>query len=260
MVFKDREGKNLNRKRLEIVSQTPTQLVVDVFSAASDVTEYGTPINAQTLTTLQNEIDDKLATFEARLGETGATIGVGGQNVIHIDFSSDPQTQLSAKVNMNELFDLIYPVGSVYLSVNPMSPATLFSGIWEEYGAGRTLIGHGISDATYTAGDVGGESMHTLTTNEMPTHNHTSLTAGSGSAEFFSMAGGSGANLNATGVLSSSTAYIDEQAAGGGNSQTLNNIELKISSHNHTIENRGSGLSHNNMPPYIVCYMWKRIA
>ena len=260
MEFKNRQGENLNRKRLEIVSQTPTQLIVDVFSAASNVTEYGTPINAETLNTLQNEINGKLNDFESLLADKGATVTIGGETVSNVEFLSNPQDQLNAKLNRSELFNLIYPVGAIYLSVNSTSPATLFEGTWEAYGSGRTLIGQGTSDATYTAGTMGGESRHTLSSSEMPVHDHNCLTAGSGSVSFFSMAGGSGTNLSATGVLSTSTSVVDEDAAGSGSSQTLNNIDLKISAHTHTIGSRGSGLSHNNMPPYIVCYMWKRTA
>ncbi len=259
MEFKNREGKNLNRKRLEVISQTPNQLIVDVFSEASNITEYGTPINAETLNTLQDEINGKLSNFESLLADKGATITVEGKTVSNVEFLSNPQDQLNLKLNRSELLDLVYPIGAIYLSVNSTSPATLFGGVWEVYGSGRTIVGQGTSDMTYNAGDTGGESKHTLTSSEMPTHNHSCLSAGEGGASFFFMAGKSGANLSTTGVLSSSTSNIDEDAASGGSTQTLNKIDLKIASHNHSIESRGSGLSHNNMPPYIVCYMWKRI-
>lgn len=62
-----------------------------------------------------------------------------------------------------------YPVGSIYMSVNSTSPATLFGGTWEALDEGRVLIG---CNATYPAGSIGGEFEHTLTVDEMPSHNH----------------------------------------------------------------------------------------
>lgn len=66
--------------------------------------------------------------------------------------------------------DLIYPVGSIYMSVASTSPATLFDGTTWEQLKDKFLLGAG---DTYTAGDTGGNASHTLTTSEMPSHNHT---------------------------------------------------------------------------------------
>lgn len=262
MEFKNRQGENLNRKRLEIVSQTPTQLVVDVFSAASNVTEYGTPINAETLTELQNEIVEKLEEFESLLRDKGATVKIGGQNVTNVEFLSNPQDQLNAKLNKSELLDLVYPVGAIYLSVNSTSPTTLFGGIWEEYASGRTIIGQGTSDLMYSAGAVGGESKHTITLNELPNHSHPCNTVNSGETTFRTLATETGTGMTSSGLLSASSDEKLENIPNynGSNYLTLNNINLNISNHTHTIGSIGAGASHNNMPPYIVCYIWKRIA
>lgn len=68
------------------------------------------------------------------------------------------------------IIDLIYPVGSIYMSVNSANPSTLFQGTtWEEV-QGRFLLGH---SSTYKAGATGGEATHTLTTAEIPSHVHT---------------------------------------------------------------------------------------
>ena len=61
-----------------------------------------------------------------------------------------------------------YPVGSIYMSVNSTSPASLFGGTWEQL-KDRFLLGAG---DTYTNGSTGGESTHTLTVDEMPSHTH----------------------------------------------------------------------------------------
>ena len=66
------------------------------------------------------------------------------------------------------LLNAIYPVGSIYMSVNSTSPATLFGGTWERI-KDRFLLAAG--DA-YAAGGTGGEATHTLTEGEMPAHSH----------------------------------------------------------------------------------------
>lgn len=117
-----------------------------------------------------------------------------------------------------------YPVGAIYLSVNDTNPATLFGGTWERIG-GRFLLG---ADDTYTAGSTGGEAEHTLTIDEMPKHNHEID------------------NLNASG---NATPYMTVQAQDnkgyGGNVQTMF---------------AGGGKPHNNLPPYLTVFMWKRVS
>lgn len=74
--------------------------------------------------------------------------------------------------------DTIYPVGSIYMSVNSANPSTIFGGTWESYGQGKTLIGAGTgtdqngTTKTFIVGDQSGEYQHTLTIVEMPNHNH----------------------------------------------------------------------------------------
>ena len=120
----------------------------------------------------------------------------------------------------------IYPVGAVYISVNSTSPASLFGGTWEQL-KDRFLLGAG---STYTAGSTGGEAAHTLTVNEMPNHNHAS---GHG---FHNVASGSN-------VETLSNYYID------GDDYSVNKTSYI-----------GGGAAHNNMPPYLAVYMWKRVS
>lgn len=137
---------------------------------------------------------------------------------------NDPWQRLLLQANIN--FNLIYPVGSIYMSTVNVNPATLFGGTWEQL-EDRFLLGAG---TTYTAGDTGGEAEHTLTADEMPSHGHRlQYYNSSGSLSFGYQFGGKGA-------LSGS----DEQSSSG-------------------IAKAGGGQAHNNMPPYIVVYMWKRL-
>ena len=123
-------------------------------------------------------------------------------------------------------FDDIYPVGSIYMSVNSTNPRTLFGGTWTQL-KDRFLLGAG---STYTNGSTGGEASHTLTVNEMPSHSHGQyVTVGSG------------------GSLSANCDY-DSYVSG----------KARKSSQNVSTDPAGGGNSHNNMPPYLVVYMWQR--
>lgn len=62
------------------------------------------------------------------------------------------------------LLDQIYPIGSIYMSVNSSNPGTLFGGTWQQL-KDRFLLGAG---DTYAAGAQGGEASHTITTQELP--------------------------------------------------------------------------------------------
>ena len=118
----------------------------------------------------------------------------------------------------------IYPIGSIYMSVNDINPGTLFGGVWEQL-KDRFLLGAG---DTYKEGNMGGEATHTLSIREMPSHTH----------DVYNENGG-GYNL---------TVY------------TAINGEKKGYPNNIVTTSAGEGQAHNNMPPYLVVYMWKRIS
>ena len=122
-----------------------------------------------------------------------------------------------------------YPVGSIYMSVNSTNPATLFGGTWESIG-GRFLLG---ANSTYRAGTTGGEATHTLTVDEMPKHQHRIWTkaANTGTGNFYS--------------------YVSELNKG---------VYYGTDAGQNQVEPIGGGHPHNNMPPYLVVYMWKRTA
>ena len=126
-------------------------------------------------------------------------------------------------MTVGQFVDMIYPVGSIYMSASATSPETLFGGTWESIG-GRFLLG---ADATYAAGSTGGEATHKLTVSEMPTHYHDIVTR--------TVAGDYQGHLATTGNTTSTI----------GNTRT---------------EKSGDGQPHNNMPPYLSVYMWQRTA
>lgn len=126
------------------------------------------------------------------------------------------------------ILEAVYPVGSIYMSVNSTSPATLFGGTWQAI-QGKFLLG--ADSNVYKAGTTGGEATHTLTTSEMPNHNHAVYHPNAG-ADDHSAPG------NYPDGPSDSTFY----AAGSYTSRV------------------GGGKAHNNMPPYLAVYIWKRTA
>ena len=151
----------------------------------------------------------------------------------------------------------IYPVGSIYISTVSTNPSELFGfGTWEAMPAGRVLLAQGKSDwgTTYEAGSTGGEATHQLTVGELPSHGHSASTNTTGNHNHctymptvtnqgsdFGKAGNEFAN-SGPGRLNLYTEY------GGNHSHTV------------TIDNTGSNTAHNNLQPYISCYIWQRTA
>lgn len=160
-----------------------------------------------------------------------------------------------------DLLDLIYPVGSIYMSVNSTSPDTLFGGTWEAMPAGRVLLAQGESNwgTTYEAGSTGGEATHQLTVGELPSHNHNGTI---NTANLVGQANNIGIAIN---NVSSSGIFSHRQGDnnyGNGNSGQ-GKATLKVNAtHTHaiTINNTGSSQAHNNIQPYLTVYMWKRTA
>lgn len=128
------------------------------------------------------------------------------------------------------IIDIVYPVGSIYMSVNAADPSTLFSGTsWEKL-EGRFLLG---SSSTYKPGSTGGEATHTLTYNEMPKHTHAMYSGNGGGDSTWEPDGGSYLVDSVTENKTTWWAPLGMNYAGG-------------------------GAAHNNMPPYLSVNMWKR--
>ena len=151
----------------------------------------------------------------------------------------------------------IYPVGSIYMSVNSTDPSNLFGGTWEQIQDTFLLA----SGSTYTAGATGGEATHTLSTAELPSHNHGSKSL-VGKLQFRAMS--TGVNIVDTYSGNSICSYTENGGESWSYSLTSNSTSQKTDvitiNATHTHSNVGSGTAHNNMPPYLAVYVWKRIA
>lgn len=139
--------------------------------------------------------------------------------------------------------DLIYPIGSIYITTSTISPETLFGGTWERYSQGRFLLGAGTgtdwtgTSQTYNAvGDMGGEYNHTLSIQELPDHDHRQIIWDASPFGLLGVQGGQ--------------SYPRTLSVDGGTQQN----------YNPRTGGTGGGQAHNNVPPYIVVYMWRRTA
>lgn len=127
-----------------------------------------------------------------------------------------------------------FPVGYVWISVDATNPADVLGyGTWEQI-SGRFLLA---ADAGHPAGSTGGEEKHTLTTAELPKHEHI-IYYGNPSGPYFTAAIGFPAVMESGGspVTKSWGAEMCRTQLVGGDE------------------------AHNNMPPYLSVYMFKRTA
>ena len=131
----------------------------------------------------------------------------------------------------NDLINIIYPIGSIYMSVNNVSPASFLGGTWEQI-KDRFLLSAGSS---YSAGSTGGAATHKLTTNEMPNHKH-QIMADSEPAS-----------------TASNAAYVLTDH------KSVSSIGTSYRDLNY-FNSAGGSQAHNNMPPYLTVYMWKRVS
>ena len=138
---------------------------------------------------------------------------------------------------VSEITNIIYPVGSIYITTNNQNPREYLGGEWESFGEGRTIVGAGTGtdennvQKVFEIEQMGGEYQHTLSINEMPSHSHGLYGAFDG---------------RDTGAYPS----VGDWAQ----------IDKGKWSASDWIQATGGDEPHNNLQPYIVTYMWKRIS
>lgn len=138
----------------------------------------------------------------------------------------------------------MYPVGSIYMSATLSTASAVHNalgGTWTAWGKGKVPVGVNSSETEFnTVEKTGGEKTHTLTATEMPSHSH----AASLAAPF----------------PAGSSSYKDFKVNNDwntiGNGGTLDHYGEGTL----TTNTKGADGAHNNLQPYITCYMWKRTA
>ncbi len=207
-------------------------------------------------------ISDKLSTTTTTiiLGSGNPAIAVYKNNIAigqKYDTNEGSKLQVNGKINATGLgtnlasaiVNKIYPVGSIYMSINSTNPSTLFGGTWERiksgflYGA-STSYGQSSITGTNTgasSGSTGGPSTNTtgstvLTIDQIPSHTHTM---------FKKISGVYSAGTNRGGVDTNNRENTGSTGGGKGHTHTLSNHTHSVNSHTHAI-------------PYIAVFVWKR--
>jgi len=180
-----------------------------------------------------NELYRQITIEETDLGNTGTIEGVQLKQVL--EEISNLQQRIIQVENETKTIDDIYPVGSIYMTTDIYSAeemSSTFGGTWESYAQGRTIIGVGTGidenneQQTFIVNQIGGEYNHTLTIEEMPSHSH---------------------KYKRDNFISNSTQGNWAYAAIG-------------TTYDQETTSVGGNQKHNNIQPYMVTYIWKRVA
>lgn len=215
-------------------------------------------------------IDQALADHEAKKGNTH-NVGEGNyiaktsnpnqyprrQEIVGFEHGNEEHTEVFATQEWvlqnaySQIFDMIHPVNDVVTRYDDVNPGDLpgWQGTWVRIAENRMLAGQGSDPDFDTAGKTGGEKEHTLTKNEMPEHDHSGSTSTDGS-HVHTIEGGNRYD-------SATTNYGITSVIMGEHYRKKNTFSS--GSHQHNIESSGGDQPHNNMPPYEVVYIWRRI-
>ena len=201
---------------------------------------FNYPGDGTAMVILKTNMAEGLATIELKNGTEliqnnliSNPTGIREIELYRISYSSGIITGFldKRKIATNNIIDMIYPVGSIYMSVNNLNPSLLFGGTWTEWGSGKVPVGFDSTQTEFNEIEkTGGEKTHTLTVEQMPSHTHDIIN-------------GSYVRRN--------VASPNNMAAGTYGYQGIYDL-----SNSYT----GGGQAHNNLQPYITCYMWKRTA
>ncbi|HWL51348.1 MAG TPA: phage tail protein [Chthoniobacteraceae bacterium] len=200
---------------------------------------------------------------------------------------------------LNAVLQMMYPVGEIWMTNRQGNPADLLGfGVWERHAKGRMPVSLNPDDATFSVlGATGGSKTHTLTVNELPTHAHGiakvdvttstsgghvhvvnpgTITTGTGGAHVHQITidddPGSSTNslcgTDGSPLGGGSVKYTIASSGAHAHTFTINAFNTGSSgSHAHVFtiparstETIGSGQPHNNLPPYFVVNIWRRVA
>lgn len=219
--------------------------------------------DAFTTIAIQDIVSTAAVVMDFKRGGKGVAVGKVSEVDNAFEVAEDWDVRVYGKLLKDYIQSFIktmYPVGSIYMSVNATNPSTYFGGTWVAWGAGRVPVGINTADANFaTAEQTGGASTVTLTSTQIPSHTHAKGTLATASAGAHTHT----LNLQKTAWSGSSGNRVVVDSSSGYTALT-NNATASAGAHTHTISGStaatGGGGAHSNLQPYIVCYMWKRTA
>ena len=271
---------NIQSKHKNASSYTLLRSISGIYSYNSTVV-CGGSLSSQYAYDIRVEVSDYFETvyayadittadtiFSIRNNGLGMAIGkiseqdkfeVGWESLFHEDVAFEGDVSFSS---LAWLRDLIYPVGSIRMTVDPTNATTFLGGTWELWGEGKVPVGVDSQDRDLCDPEMtGGEKTVTLTTANMPAHTHAlssgTATAAEAAAHTHQAASGtykvgSGSGSNYKYLTNGGSTDPATTGSGGGHTHTVT-----LSGNTGS---KGSGTTHSNMQPYITCYMYKRIA
>lgn len=220
--------------------------------------------DAFTTIAIQDIVSTAAVVMDFKKGGKGVAVGKVSEKDNTFEVAEDWDVRVYGKLLKDYIQSFIktmYPVGSIYMSVNATNPSAYFGGTWVAWGAGRVPVGINTADGNFnTVEKTGGAATVALSAAQMPAHTHGVGTLAAASA------GAHTHNLKnqkaAWGVDGAGNRVIVD--ATSGYTALTNKATASAGAHMHTISgstaSTGSGSAHSNLQPYIVCYMWKRTA
>lgn len=161
------------------------------------------------------------------------------------------------------ILNTVCRVGNVIITTTSDNPSTYLGGTWVPWGSGKVPVGVNTSDTDFaTVEKTGGEKRHILTVDELAVHEHSGTSSSLDVQGYLQKLGESATFHGYTGTrkhtvkietvdnTSSKIYYIDGKIPDGITNEVTQEYAVKA----------GGSKSHNNLQPYITCYMWKRTA
>ena len=231
-------------EKANIATQSATTATQKANSASQSATVATTKASeAQTSANNAKKYADEAKESAGLVGQDVTQLKVDVRNLqTSVNENTSDISSLTTKVNNNTsqitslqemlsvYWQAIYPVGSIYVSTSAtFNPQTTWGGTWVKTAKGRCLIG---ANDTYPLGSTGGEAEHTLTVDEMPSHNHSS------------------SRIN----------WYNNLQNNGMAAETVAQSNLKIDGPDSNTSYTGGSKAHNNMQPYLAVYIWERTA
>jgi len=187
--------------------------------------------------------------FEDAILKKSAYVTINGTEYPVTDAEYEGGTNLDAET-LNYAFKLMHPVGSIYMTTVETNPNEIFGfGTWELWGAGRVPVGVDTTQEEFnTVEKIAGEREVLLNSETMPSHGH----------NFRNWSTNASSGLSVPPETAYAKSYkLDDGSWAYSGSEYVANAET--TSMGYT-ENSGGNKPHNNLQPYITCYMFKRTA